>query len=211
MTQTADLLALAVEALKGATLAGDRVYSALNWPSTVVQYPLIYCKTPTEEKESASRNGAPFFTVTATLKIEARAEVGAMPNGQSAALLERQLATLCQQIQVALVNNPDLMGELQQVPFIRTEMNMTREANKELGEIEVAIGLEFVQGPEDFFELPTWDLDSVAITADLANVYDATGTYVDPTFPDAATAAPRTSGPDGRAEAGQIITLNSEA
>lgn len=211
MTQTAELLALAVDALKGATLAGDRVYSALNWPTTAAQYPLIYCKTPTEDKESLSRNGAPNFNVTATLKVEARAEVGALPNGQSAALLERQLALLGQQIQVALINNPALMGELQQVPFIRTEMRMTDAGNRELGEIEVAIGLEFFQSGEDFFPLPSWPLETIALTADLVNVFDPTGTYPDAEFPDSATDAPRTSGPDGRAEAGLIITLNSEA
>ena len=211
MTQTADLLALAVEALQGATLAGDRVYSALTWPTTAAQYPQIYCKTPTEDKESLSRNGGPDFTVTATLKVAARAEVGALPNGQSAALLERQLALMGQQIQVALINNPSLMGLLQQVPFIRTEMSMTSDGNKELGEIEVAIGLEFFQGADEFYPLPTWPLETLALTGDLINVYDPSGTYADSTFPDAATAAPRTSGPDGRAEGGLTITLNSEA
>ncbi len=208
MTQTAQLLALAVDALKGATLAGDRVYSALDWPTTACQYPLIYCKTPTEEKESLGRNGPPSFNVTATLKVEARTEVGALPNGQSAALLEQQLALMGQQIQVALINNPALMDELQQVAFIRTEMSMTSSGHKELGDIEVAIGLEFFQSAEDFFPLPSWDLDSVVIKADLLNVYDPSGTYLDPDFPDSATPAPRTTGPDGRAEGGLTITLN---
>lgn len=211
MTQTAELLALAVGALKGQTLAGDRVYSALDWPATASHYPLIYCKTPTEEKESLSRNGPPSFNVTATLKVEARAEVGALANGQSAALLEQQLALMGQQIQVALINNPALMGELQQVPFIRTEMSMTSAGNKELGEIEVAIGLEYFQSAEDFFPLPSWDLKTVAITNDLVNVFDPSGTYPDSPFPGVATAAPRTQGPDGRVEGGLTITLNSEA
>lgn len=210
MTQTAELLALAVDALKGATLAGDRVYSALDWPTTAAHYPLIYCKTPSEDKESLGRNGGPDFTVTATLKVEARAEVAALPNGRSAALLEQQLALLGQQIQVALVNNPDLMGLLQQVSFIRTDMTMTSQGNKELGEIEVALGLEFFQGAEDFYPLPTWPLQTVAITTDLVNVFDPTATYADPAFPDAVTAAPRTHGPDGRAEGALTITLNSE-
>ena len=211
MTQTAELLALAVDALKGATLAGDRVYSALNWPTTALQYPMIYCKTPTEDKESLSRNGAPSFNVTVTLKVEARAELGALPNGQSAALLERQLALLGQQIQVALINNPALMGKLQQIPFIRTEMRTTDAANKEIGEIEVAIGLEFFQSGEDFYPLPSWPLETLAITGDLRNVFDPSGTYPESAFPDSVTEAPRTSGPDGRAEAGLFITLNSEA
>jgi hypothetical protein len=208
MTQTADLLAAAVAALKGATLAEDRVYSALTWPTTVAKYPLIYCKTPTEEKESLSRNGPPQFTVTATLKVEARMQVGALPNGQSAALLEQKLDQMSQQIQVALINNPTLMGSVQRFAFIRTEMATNSTGNQELGEVEVAIGLEFYQGPEDFYPLPAIPLEQMHITTDLLNRFDATGVYPDPAFPDAVVPAPRDSGPDGRAEGDVLINLN---
>jgi hypothetical protein len=207
MTQTIDLLLSAVEAIKDHTLAGARVYPVIDWPTTAAHYPVIYCRVPTEEKHSLSRNGGPDFTVTATLKVCARTEVSALPNGQSAAVLLQQLAQLSQQIQVALVNNPALMGSLQQVPFIHTEMSITANGNKELGEVEVSIGLEFYQGPEDFYPLPVVPLTSLGLTADLGNVFDPTGIYVDPLFPDAALPAPRTGGPDGRPEGGLIIDL----
>lgn len=210
MTDTTQLLALAVEALKGATLAGDRVYSALSWPTHAVRYPLIYCRAPTEEKEGLGRNGPPQFNVLTTLRVEARTEIGAKPNGLSAAMLEKELGVLGQQIQVALINNPALMGLLQQVAFIRTEMTLDSDGNKETGEIEVAIGLEFYQGPEDFFPLPEWDLDTIATTVDLVNVFDPNATFPNPAFPDAVHPAPRTAGPDGRPEAGLLITFNSE-
>jgi hypothetical protein len=207
MTQTIDLLISAVEAMKDHTLAGARVYPVIDWPTTAPHYPVIYCKVPTEEKHSLSRNGGPDFTVTATLKVCARTEVAALPNGQSAAVLLQQLAQLSQQIQVALVNNPVLMGQVQQVPFIHTEMAITANGNKELGEVEVSIGLEFYQGPEDFFPLPVTPLESMGLTTDLINVFDPSATYVDPLFPAAATPAPRTSGPDGRPEGGLVLDL----
>jgi hypothetical protein len=207
MTQTIDLVVGAVEAMLGHTLAGNRVYAVFDWPTTSAHYPVIYCKVPTEEKHSLSRNGGPDFTVTATLKVCARAEVSALPDGQSAFQLLQQLSQLSQQIQIALINNPILMGQLQQVPFIHTEMSTKANANKELGEVEVSIGLEFYQGPEDFFPLPVTPLESIGITADLANVFDPSGTYVDPLFPTAATPAPRSVGPDGRPEGGLIIDL----
>ena len=157
MTQTIGLMLDAVGALKGATLAGSRVYPVIDWPTTSAHYPVVYCKAPTEDKHSLSRNGGPDFTVNATLKVCARTEVSALPDGQSAALLLQQLAQLSQQIQVALVNNPVLMGQLQQFPFIHTEMSITPNGNKELGEVEVSIGMEFLQVPEDFFPLYRWN------------------------------------------------------
>jgi len=209
MTQTIGLMLDAVGALKGATLAGSRVYPVIDWPTTSAHYPVVYCKAPTEDKHSLSRNGGPDFTVNATLKVCARTEVSALPDGQSAALLLQQLAQLSQQIQVALVNNPVLMGQLQQFPFIHTEMSITPNGNKELGEVEVSIGMEFLQVPEDFFPLPAVPLESLGLTADLLNVFDPTATYIDPLFPDAATPAPRSSGPDGRPEGGLIIDLTT--
>jgi len=212
MTQTADLLALAVTALQGAdTLAGARVYSARTWSTNTGQYPLIYCKAPSEEKESLSRNGPPQFNVVATLKICGRVQVGALPDGQSAALLEQQMGALGQQIHVALINNPSIQKLIQRTSFVHTDQAITQEGSKETGEVEVSMGLEFYQGPEDFYDLPVYDLDTLGLTVDLVNRFDPAGTYADPPFPDAVNAAPRTSGPDGRAEGGLTITLNTES
>lgn len=169
--------------------------------------PLIYIKPPTEEKDSLSRNGPPQFTVTTTLRILAKAEIGTLPNDAGAAVLEQQLMVLSDQIQVALVNNPTLMKKLQRVPFIRTEIAISSNGNKDLGELEVSIGLEFYQGPEDFYDLPVYPITTVQITNDLTNVFDPSGTYPDSDFPDQVNAAPRTSGPDGRAEGGLTIDL----
>jgi hypothetical protein len=54
---------------------------------------------------------------------------------------------------------------------------------------------------------PVGPLQHISITNDLTNVFDATGIYDNPPFPDAVNAAPRTAGPDGRAEGGLDIDL----
>ena len=45
------------------------------------------------------------------------------------------------------------------------------------------------------------------IHLDTTTPFDASGTYPNPPFPDAVQPAPRTSGPDGRAEGGLDIQL----
>ncbi|MBI6944205.1 phage tail protein [Pseudomonas putida] len=210
MTTSRELLELAVEGLKGATVVGDQVFSAWTWATWSGCYPMIYVRPPIEEKESASRNGAPFFTVTTTLRIQVKDEAPALANSAGAALLEQQLMVISDQIQAALINYPPLMGKLQRFPFIRTEMVTTSAGDTELGELEVAIGLEFVQTADDFYQLPAYPITEVKVTNDLANVFDPSGTYSGSDFPDAVQAAPRTSGPDGRAEGGFTVTLTHE-
>ena len=56
---------------------------------------------------------------------------------------------------------------------------------------------------------PTVDVTTVTLDADLTNVFDPTATYPNPPFPSAVAPAPRTSGPDGRAEGGVSLTLPS--
>lgn len=57
---------------------------------------------------------------------------------------------------------------------------------------------------------PIIPLDGVSVTSDLHNVFDPTGTYADPLFPDSITPAPRDVGPDGRAEGGLSFEFPQE-
>lgn len=207
MTSAASLRTLAVAALTGATAAGNNVFSILDWPTWNGSYPVVYLQTPQEEKESIGRQGAPQFTVTATLRISARVQTPAQANGAGAAAALVALENLQQQIEVALINNPTLMGQLQQFPFIRAEKKVDGEGAQNLGELVLDIGMEFYQGPEDFFPTSAVPLTEITVDADLVNVYDPSGTYPNPPFPSAVQPAPRTSGPDGRAEGGVDIPL----
>lgn len=207
MTTTSELRLLAVEGLMGKTLAGTRVYSARTMATWKGEYPMLYLHSPIEDMESLGRNGGPQFTVTSTLAISARVQEKNLPRNGGAALVLLDLETIQQQIKMALINYPPLMSRLQQYPFIRSEMHESGEGESDLGELVMQIGMEFYQGPEDFYPFTPDTLEQVNIAADLLNVFDRNGTYPDAPFPDAVTPAPRNSGPDGRAEGEQTFVF----
>ena len=204
MTVSADLFALAVTALTGSTNAGTRVFSPLDWPTWDGTYPCMYIHPPVEDKESLGRAGAAQFTVVATLTVESRFQCPAgslsSPFDSGAATVENALSVMAGQIERALINSPSLTTLVSQFPFIRTRMNLSAEGEQHLGNLITEIGLEFYQGPEDFYQPITFEIEQITVTTDATNVFDANGTYTNSLFPSAATAAPRSTGPDGRAE-----------
>ena len=221
MTTTSQLRQIAAEALKGKTAAGDNVFAARNWPTWNDSYPIIWLHSPEEDKESLGRNGGPQFNVTATIRITARLQLKALPRNAAAGAMILALEDMQRRIEMALINFPPLMTRLQQFPFIRSRMDEDGEGEQNLGELVMDVGMEFYQGPEDFYPLeeptpvPPFDpvveaakvspivpLEMVEITDDLVNVFDASGTYLDAPFPDSVTPAPRIEGPDGRPEGG---------
>jgi hypothetical protein len=212
MTVTSDLFAIAVTALTGTTSAGANVFSVRDFPTWDGNYPIMYIRTPDEDKQGLGRNGAPQFNVVATLTIEAifqaPSESSAGPFNQAAAIVEAGLSALSHEIEVALINYAPLMELLQQFPFIRTSQTISAEGEQHIGQLLAHIGMEFYQGPEDFYQVQTSALNEVTITTDTTNVFDSTGTYANPPFPSSVTPAPRTEGPDGRAEGYTQINLN---
>jgi hypothetical protein len=166
MTTTAELRALGVSALAGATNAGNNVFSPLDLPTWSGDYPILFVTTPDEDAESLGRNGAPQFTVTATLRVVARIEQMSLPNDMGAAAAYAALETLRDQIKVAVINYTPLMQQLQQFPYYRTRMDVKAEGEQHLGEVVIDIGLEFYQGPEDFYPIPVVPLKGVDITVE---------------------------------------------
>lgn len=210
MTQTADLRTTAAAALTGATDAGANVFSPLDRPTWAGDYPVIFLATPEEQKESLGRSGAPQFTVTATLRITARVQMNQAAKDAGAAQAMVELEKMQRQIEVALINNPALMSLLQQFAWVRVTKDVSGQGEGNLGELLMDFGLEFYQGPEDFYPIPSSPLEEITVDGDLTNVYDPTGTYASPPFPSSVEAAPRTEGPDGRMEVGADITLPQE-
>lgn len=201
MTTTADLRRLTMEALVGATEAGDRVFAARSWPIAKGDYPLLYLHSPAEDMESLGRNGAPQFTVTAVIRVSARIQLKNLPRNAAAAQSIDELEVMQRQIKSALINYSPLMARLQQFAFVRSEIQEDGEGALELAELVMDIGMEFYQGPEEFYPTRVDPLQQTHIINDLTNVFDISGTYSDQAFPDAVNQAPRTAGPDGRAEA----------
>ena len=229
MTTTSELRQITAEALKVGTAAGNNVFAARTWPTWTGSYPIIWVHSPAEDKESLGRQGGPQFTVTATIRISARIQLKALPKNAASAAMILALEGLQRQIERALINFPPLMSRLQQFPFIRSEMVESDDGDQPVGELVMDVGMEFYQGPEDFYPLegaidplpfdpagevagvqPIIPLDGLSITNDLRNVFDPTGTYADPPFPDSVTPTPRTTGPDGRAEGGLSFEFPQE-
>lgn len=207
MTASADLRKLCQNALTGVTAAKSNVFSPLDRPTWEGNYPVIFLQTPAEDKESLGRNGAPQFTVTTTMRVIARVTAKQAVNDAGAAAAELALEQLQQQIEMALINYPPLMSLLQQFAWVRVQKQVSGDGALHIGELVMEIGMEFYQGPEDFYPIVGTPIEEVTIDIDLVNVYDTSGTYPNPPFPDAVQPAPRTSGPDGRAEAGAIFTF----
>lgn len=227
MTTTSDLRELTAEALRGKTLAEGRVYSARTWATWSGLYPVIIIGSPAEDMEGLGRAGAPQYTVTTTLRVMARVQVPERPNNAGAAVAQLMLERIQRQVKQAVINNPAIMRRLQQIPFVRSQFVEPEDGAKVLAELVMDVGMEFYQGPEDFFpldgEADTSEVDAAAeiaaierlvllegfdTTADLVNVADPSGTYDNPPFPAAVQPAPRTHGPDGRAEGGVSLEFS---
>jgi len=215
MIDRTQLRTAAVNALKSAaTLAGNDVFSPEDWATWSGKYPLVIVRTPLERKTSRGRVGAPQFdsliTVTATGRVERTSEAAA----------ESDLETLSEQIEAALLCNGKFIydNEVQQFAGVETHMTVTSEGKKHLGETVVAFHVEVFQVFEPTIDAngdpfpPTDQLEGIDVDADLTGTFDKTGTYTaDPRFnadfANAATPAPRTTGPDGRPEAAAKIDL----
>lgn len=164
MTTTNQLRALAVAALTNTTGAGDRVYSPRDQATWEGEYPVIFVRTNGEDGVSFGRSGAPAFTVTSALVVEARADSPGEPTDAGAAALQVKLEALRDQIKAAVINYPPLMQELNQFSYFRTRITAGPEdAGSHLGAVVVELGLEFVQGPEDFFPVPAVPLEGVDV------------------------------------------------
>lgn len=159
MTTSATLRAIALTALAGSTTAGSNVFSPRDIPTWDGSYPMLIVTTDDEDGDSHGRNGPPQFTVTATLRVIARVEQAAEDDDLGATLVLAELETLRDQVKTAVINYPALMVELQQFSFFRARMRTTGKEDTALhqGEVVVEIGLEFYQGPEDFYQVAVSD------------------------------------------------------
>jgi len=228
MTTTAELADLAAQALVGKTEAGANVFAPRDWPTWSGEYPVVMLHASSEEGTSLGRN-APQFDVTATIQITGRMQAPAQDSDAAASVLQVKLEVMREQIKMALINSPQIMSSLQQFPFFRSKIVTDPSGEEHLGELSMEIGMEFYQGPEDFYPIPTVPLETVNIHVDTIEPFDARGQYPNPAFPDAVqpgapvvlgdgtpvvlddgeqvTQEQRLSGPDGRDEGALTITL----
>jgi len=154
MTTSADLRALAVTGLTGTTDAGANVFSPRDWPTWDGDYPVIFVLTPTERGVGLGPNGPPQFTTTTTLQVVARVQIMAQALDAGAAAALVALEDLNEQIKRALINYSPLMALLQQFPSFTSQMQVSDENGRHLGELTFALDMEYYQGPDDFCPIP---------------------------------------------------------
>ncbi|GJH14970.1 hypothetical protein CBA19CS22_00530 [Caballeronia novacaledonica] len=176
------------------TISGVTVYSPGDWNVPAPKLPAIKLRQAKERKQSAGRNGQTSFTTVAAFEIKAEVSAASGPAALSA------VETLGAQIEEAIFKSIPLRQIVQDFSFCDTETDVNAEGAPHVGGISILLGIEFF---ETFAPDINTQLLAMNLTADLTNVADPNGTYPNPPFPDAVTPAPRTQGPDGRAE-GQV-------
>ncbi|MGK0736993.1 ATP-binding protein [Yokenella regensburgei] len=154
---------LVVSALKGQTLAEDRVYSPRDWPTTSPDYPVLLVQTPYDEKQSMGRN-APQFTSVTTIRISGRVETFDGDELDGAMRAEVVLETLREQIDRSVVNSYELTRNIQQFKNIRSAIEVSAEGEGHTGQLTYEIDAEYFQGPDDFFPITPIPIDAMAIT-----------------------------------------------
>ncbi|MCA7985162.1 hypothetical protein [Burkholderia vietnamiensis] len=172
-------------------MVSAHLYSPGDWNVPASKLPAIKVRYGVEEKKSLGNSGQTAFDTTSVFEI--RVEVSAVSG--PAALLA--LEGLQADIEAAIFKSVSLRNLAQDFPFMRTQTDVSAEGETHIGGMLILLG---VQMYETFYPDVTAQLAEIDLTADLVNVADPTGTYPNPPFPDAVTPAPRTEGPDGRAE-----------
>lgn len=183
--------------------AGRRIYTARTWPLESPKNPCLLVYTWRETKTLLSTAGsAPQFQVDAKLVVRARAEA------EDEIGLEAALDALAGAVENALLTDPDWVARFERIGGIESSIHTLEEpAERPVGEVALVFDVRWT---EDFPPRLPFALAQVALRVDGAEPFDRTGTWpAAPPFP-AAPPAPRTSGPDGRAEVAATINLPVE-
>lgn len=195
--------------LTGSTTAGANVFKARTWPLTLETLPALMVDPIYKERREATGKAAAEFQTTTTVTIRGRVTVPAGANDVGSVNLSIALETFKRQIEnVLMLGYANRTINIENFPSIDTDFDTSSDAKQPVGEVEMTVTMSFKEAAEDFDQPSTDDLQTVAITTDLLDVFDKTGTYASPPFPSAVKPAPRTSGPDGRTEGGGALLTN---
>ena len=125
--------------------------------------PKITFDLPREDKLGLGRNGAAVFDSTAgiTLRAFASAQSAAAPGGDGGEVRVRALLkVLRRQIEVALINAPELWAGIQEIKRIRCDQKGSQDGNGvHLGEIIMMFEIVFRQDETDFAQLTVDELE----------------------------------------------------
>jgi len=172
-------------------IPGIALQSPGDWNQPSTKLPVLKVRQGKDRKESNGTNGQTSFTTTSVFLL--RVEVSAVSGPAALLVLEGFAAD----IEAAIFKSAPLRAKTQNFRFMETNTDVNAEGATHIGTMDIALGVEMF---ETFYPDVSAALAEIDLTADLVNVADPNGTYPNPPFPDAVTPAPRTAGPDGRAE-----------
>jgi hypothetical protein len=172
-------------------IPGIALQSPGDWNQPSIKLPVLKVRQGKDRKESNGTNGQTSFTTTSVFLL--RVEVSAASGPAALLALEGFAAD----IEAAIFKSAPLRAKTQNFRFVETNTDVNAEGATHIGTMDIALGVEMF---ETFYPDVNAALAEIDLTADLVNVADPNGTYPNPPFPDAVTPAPRTAGPDGRAE-----------
>ncbi|MDB5853289.1 MAG: hypothetical protein JWR22_1330 [Herminiimonas sp.] len=187
-------------ALTGSVFEGVDIRSPGAWTTPGSKLPAILLRSPRTRKMSINM-GQPEFTSTVTIELEGRV------SGSTEEATQDSLDALVYCIEQALLTNHDLIAMTQQVSSIDTVMDVSAEGDIYLGGMKMSMDFELCEMFDPFVNVQLTPFTSMGVHVDSIGTFDATGTYPNPAFPASVTAAPRTSGPDGRDEGTLEFTL----
>lgn len=188
----------AVAALTGDQFAGIAIDSPGDWATPPDAMPAILLRAADERKESIGK-GAPQFTSTIGIEIEARVRATTAAGAQDA------IEALCYAIEMALLTNYDLMRIVNQVASVDSRTEVTSEGRTHFGGARMLFSYEVPEMFDTFMTGQPVPLTGFGLHFDAGAPFDATGIYENPLFP--GNPAPRTAGPDGRDEGALDIAL----
>lgn len=171
MTTSADIRALFVEALTGATDAGQAVFSPFDWPTNDGSYPCILVRAPKERKESLGRH-APLFQVTTTIQVVARTRSAALVGDAGSAAALAAIEVMKSQIEIATINNPAIWAlpdgsqRIQQFASIDSETSTSSDGEMPMAELLMHFEVEFMQAASDFYPVTGSPLQTVTLEAE---------------------------------------------
>ena len=182
---------------------GIKVESPGDWLSQPPDMPSIKIRCGTDRKVSQAK-GPPAFSTTVLVELIARVQANSAAEAQDA------LDELGAGIEDGIFGNATLLTYISQFSTVTTTTTLTADGKTHFGGIEMSIECEVFESfdPVNISPNNLDDLQQLNVHFDLAQPFDATGTYTGSLFPDSVNPAPRTIGPDGRDEAFVTIPLS---
>lgn len=120
------------------TLAGDRVFQVIAWPTTLQNTPAIYVAAPQDSASNTGR-GAGDFIRTATIQtfgIVADRDIG---------VVQRQIDQLAEQIELAILTSHDLLAAVTQVGSFHSLTELSAEQSVYSASVTSVFDLEYVE------------------------------------------------------------------